>query len=114
MISDTSYRSILKKCNFKEAHKSQECNAAVRYVEAHEHGNINEHSIYTPLCMELLNNTMRSPRLKNTLLHRRVSGYDPCTIHYAKKYYNLPEVQKSMHADVNGIHHDWTDFRFSI
>ncbi|XP_030954890.1 serine carboxypeptidase 24-like isoform X1 [Quercus lobata] len=114
MISDTSYRSILKKCNFKEVHKSQECNAAVRYVEAHEHGNINEHSIYTPLCMELLNNTMSSPRLKNTLLHRRVSGYDPCAIHYAKKYYNLPEVQKSMHADVNGILHYWTDFSADV
>ncbi|XP_065631896.1 serine carboxypeptidase 24 [Quercus suber] len=114
MISDTSYRSILKKCNFKGVHKSQECDAVVRYVEAHEHGNINEHSIYTPLCMELLNNTMRSPSFKNTLLHRRASGYDPCTIHYAKKYYNLPEVQKSMHADVNGILHYWTDFSADV
>ncbi|KAM3762247.1 hypothetical protein ACB098_01G329900 [Castanea mollissima] len=114
MISDTSYQSILKKCNFKEAHKSQECNAAVRYVEAHEHGNINEHSIYTPLCMELLNDTMRSPRLKNTLLQQRVSGYDPCAIHYAKKYYNLPEVQKSMHADVNGLLHYWTAFSADV
>ncbi|KAJ6698647.1 SERINE PROTEASE FAMILY S10 SERINE CARBOXYPEPTIDASE [Salix purpurea] len=55
--------------------------------------------------MKLQNSTIR---LKNTLLRRRVSGYDPCTEKYAEKYYNRPEVQKAMHANVTGIPYKWT------
>ncbi|KAJ6731719.1 SERINE PROTEASE FAMILY S10 SERINE CARBOXYPEPTIDASE [Salix purpurea] len=47
-------------------------------------------------------------RLKNSLLRRRISGYDPCTENYAEKYYNRPEVQTAMHANVTGIPYKWT------
>ncbi|XP_050272313.1 serine carboxypeptidase 24-like [Quercus robur] len=108
MISDTSYRSILKNCNFKEVKESLECESAQSYAEKYELGFINEYSIYTPPCITSINNTMRPPRLRNTLLHPTVSGYDPCTQNYAEKYYNLPEVQKAMHANVTGILYNWT------
>lgn len=72
MISDTSYGSIFKNCNFKEVHTSQECNGAMLYTENYELRNIKSiyiYSIYTPPCVALRNNTMGAPRLKNTLLY---------------------------------------------
>ncbi|KAM3714376.1 hypothetical protein ACB098_01G329500 [Castanea mollissima] len=108
MISDTSYRSILKNCNFKGVQSSQQCDDAFSYALNNELGNIDQYSIYTPSCIALHNNTMRSIRLKNTLLHPRISGFDPCIENYAEKYYNRPEVQKAMHANVTGIPYKWT------
>ncbi|KAK2646801.1 hypothetical protein Ddye_021996 [Dipteronia dyeriana] len=53
-----------------------------------------------------LNNT--TVRLKNTLLRRRASGYDPCTENYAEKYYNRIDVQRALHANITGIPYKWT------
>ncbi|GAV83208.1 Peptidase_S10 domain-containing protein [Cephalotus follicularis] len=108
MISDNSYRSILKQCNFSSDKSSPQCDDAVNYAMNHEFGDIDQYSIYTPSCMVPHNNTIRSLRLKSTLLRRRVSGYDPCTENYAEKYYNRPDVQKAMHANVTGIPYKWT------
>jgi serine carboxypeptidase-like clade 2 len=112
MISDRSYHSILKHCNFKEDKTSQKCDDSVSYAINHEFGDIDQYSIYTPSCLKLPNTTMKPLRLKNTLLRRRVSGYDPCTENYAEKYYNRPEVQKAMHANVTGIPYKWTACRY--
>ncbi|KAM3714378.1 hypothetical protein ACB098_01G329700 [Castanea mollissima] len=114
MISDKSYQYILKECNFKEVNESSVCAGAQTYAERYELGFVDQYSIYTTPCITLINDTWNPPRLKNTLLHRRVSGYDPCTVHYAEKYYNLPEVQKAMHANVNGILHNWTAFSADV
>lgn len=35
-------------------------------------------------------------------------GYDPCSEKYSTMYYNLPEVQKALHANVTGIPYAWT------
>lgn len=105
MISDRTYRAILDNCNFTEDRVSNKCDDAVTYAMNHEFGDIDQYSIYTPSCMQLPNSTVR---LKNTLLRRRVSGYDPCIEKYAEKYYNRPEVQKAMHANVTGIPYKWT------
>ncbi|KAJ0030901.1 hypothetical protein Pint_14383 [Pistacia integerrima] len=108
MISDQTYKSILKYCNFTAEYSSKECDEAVNYAMNHEFGDIDQYSIYTPFCMQLRNETTRSLRLKNTLLRRRVSGYDPCTENYAEKYYNRPDVQKALHANITGIPYKWT------
>ncbi|XP_031249604.1 serine carboxypeptidase 24-like [Pistacia vera] len=108
MISDQTYKSILKYCNFTAENSSKECDEAVNYAMNHEFGDIDQYSIYTPFCMQLRNETTRSLRLKNTLLRRRVSGYDPCTENYAEKYYNRPDVQKALHANITGIPYKWT------
>uniref|UniRef100_A0A6N2MU62 Carboxypeptidase n=1 Tax=Salix viminalis TaxID=40686 RepID=A0A6N2MU62_SALVM len=105
MISDRTYRAILDNCNFTADTASDKCDNVVNYAMNHEFGDIDQYSIYTPSCMKLQNSTIR---LKNTLLRRRVSGYDPCTEKYAEKYYNRPEVQKAMHANVTGIPYKWT------
>ncbi|KAJ0045195.1 hypothetical protein Pint_06078 [Pistacia integerrima] len=34
-------------------------------------------------------------------------AYDPCTERYSQLYFNLPEVQKAMHANVTRISYPW-------
>ncbi|XP_057749444.1 serine carboxypeptidase 24 [Arachis stenosperma] len=107
MISDHSYKSIITHCDFKAQNTSQECNDAVNYAVNNEFGNIDQYSIYTPTCPASQNSTLRRIRLKTTMFHM-ISGYDPCTENYAEKYYNLPQVQKAMHANVTNIPYKWT------
>ncbi|XP_061353189.1 serine carboxypeptidase 24 isoform X2 [Gastrolobium bilobum] len=107
MISDQSYKSILKYCNFTEEKTSKKCDDAVSYAVNHEFGNIDQYNIYTPKCITSHNNTIRYMRHKSTILHR-ISGYDPCTEDYAEKYYNRRDVQKAMHANVTNIPYKWT------
>ncbi|TYI72064.1 hypothetical protein E1A91_D07G033300v1 [Gossypium mustelinum] len=108
MISDRTYKSIMKHCNFTAEKSSTRCDDAVSYAINHEFGDIDQYSIYTPSCLALTNKSARHIRLGNTLLHRQISGYDPCTENYAEKYYNRPDVQKAMHANTTGIPYKWT------
>ncbi|KAF5749504.1 hypothetical protein HS088_TW04G01473 [Tripterygium wilfordii] len=108
MISDSTYHKIIKTCNFSDENTSTKCNEVVNYASNHELGDIDQYSIYTRTCMTASNNTIKSLRLKNTLIRRKASGYDPCTENYAEKYFNRPEVQKAMHANVTGIPYKWT------
>lgn len=111
MISDRTYRSILTNCNFTSDKSSKLCDEAVNQAMNHEFGDIDQYSIYTPSCIALPNKTS-TIRLKNTLLRRRVSGYDPCTENYAEKYYNRADVQKALHANVTRIPYKWTACRY--
>ncbi|KAK2992953.1 hypothetical protein RJ640_007335 [Escallonia rubra] len=108
MISDKTYKSILNSCNFTEEKSSQKCDDAVSYAMNHEFGAIDQYSIYTPFCKATQNDTFQSLRLKNSLIRRRIAGYDPCTENYAEKYYNRPDVQRAMHANSTGIPYKWT------
>ncbi|KAL2482801.1 Serine carboxypeptidase 24 [Forsythia ovata] len=108
MISDRTYKSIIKLCDFKSVNTSQKCDDAVNYATNHEFGDIDQYSIYTPSCKATKDNTKHSIKLKNTLIRPRFSGYDPCTENYAEKYYNRPDVQKAMHANTTGIPYKWT------
>ncbi|GAA0154879.1 serine protease [Lithospermum erythrorhizon] len=105
MISDQSYKAIMKSCDFKSDNTSKQCDDAVSYATNHEFGDIDQYNIYAPTCMAAKNNTFR---FKSTLIHRRVSGYDPCTENYAEKYFNRPDVQKALHANVTSIPYKWT------
>ncbi|RAL37720.1 unnamed protein product [Cuscuta campestris] len=108
MISDKSYKTILNSCNFTSHTTSSKCDDAVDYAVNNEFGSIDQYSIYTPSCRETSNSSGTLIRLKNTLIHRRVSGYDPCTERYAEIYYNRPDVQKAMHANSTAIPYKWT------
>ncbi|KAJ0965836.1 hypothetical protein J5N97_026974 [Dioscorea zingiberensis] len=107
MISDKTYKSILSSCNFRSSKNSKSCDHAINYAMNHEFGDIDQYSIYTPSCIAARNSS-RSLRLKNTLIRRRSYGYDPCTENYAENYYNRPDVQKAMHANITGIPYKWT------
>lgn len=114
IISDHTYRSILDHCNFTAEKTTTQCDDVVNYAMNHEFGDIDQYSIYAPFCPTQVNNTKRHLRLKNTLLRRRVSGYDPCTENYAENYYNRPDVQNAMHANTTRIPYKWTACRFLI
>ncbi|CAN1326074.1 Serine carboxypeptidase 24 [Linum perenne] len=101
MISDRSYKSILDHCDFGEDKTSTKCDNAVSYAMNREFGNIDQYSIYTPSCLH--------PKSGENGTTSSSSRYDPCTESYAEKYYNRPDVQRAMHANVSGmIPYKWT------
>ncbi|CAL5020002.1 unnamed protein product [Urochloa decumbens] len=107
MISDRTYKAILKTCNFSSISISRFCNRAMNYAMNQEFGDIDQYSIYTPSCAAARANATVL-RFKNTLIRRRSFGYDPCTETYAEKYYNRLDVQKAMHANTTRIPYRWT------
>ncbi|KAI8565723.1 hypothetical protein RHMOL_Rhmol03G0283300 [Rhododendron molle] len=100
IISDPTYKSILKNCNFKSDNLSQQCNDVINYATNHEFGSIDPYSIYTPACSTSTTNHT-SLRLKNTLVRPRqvLSGYDPCSENYAEN---------------NDLFNNWQDSQFSM
>jgi serine carboxypeptidase-like clade II len=113
MISDKTYHSIVSSCNFTAYKTSKTCDLALDYAMNHEFGDIDQYSIYTSSCSKS-NSSVSRPvmRLKNSVIRRRSYGYDPCTENYAEKYYNRPDVQRAMHANMTGISYKWTACRY--
>ncbi|VVB08843.1 unnamed protein product [Arabis nemorensis] len=112
MISDTSYNSILKNCNFTAEKFSRECGSAINDAAA-DFGNIDQYSIYTPMCIPPQpTDQAKFVQMKQThalFLPRRIlAEYDPCTVSYAEIYYNHPDVQRAMHANHTAIPYKWT------
>jgi len=104
LISDETYENLRLACEFDSAeHPSKKCDKIYGIAEA-EQGNIDAYSIYTPTCKKASLHKRRLIRGRMPWLPR---GYDPCTENYATKYYNLPEVQEALHANVTGIPYAW-------
>eukprot|EP00253_Pinus_taeda_P028220 PITA_28220 len=107
MISDNTFRMLNIFCDFSSLrHPSVLCGLAFEHADV-EMGQIDPYSIYTPPC---LNSTgTYGKQLKKGKSWRHLfGGYDPCTEKYSKIYFNLPEVQKALHANVTGIPYEWT------
>ncbi|XP_014512915.1 serine carboxypeptidase-like 26 [Vigna radiata var. radiata] len=102
LISDDTYKLLRIVCEFDSSqHPPDKCVEAFEIATA-EQGNIDPYSIYTPVCNATA--ATLKPRLRGRL--GRLYGayeYDPCTSTYAEVYFNLPEVQKALHANVTGI-----------
>lgn len=107
MISDKTYHDILRTCNFRLQDTTPTCDAFMNYAMNQEFGDIDQYSIYTPPCGETSDAKKKFVRFKKLLLGQR-GGYDPCTESYAEKYYNRPDVQKSLHANTTKISYKWT------
>ncbi|CAN1223626.1 Serine carboxypeptidase-like 29 [Linum grandiflorum] len=91
--------------SYAEDKTSTKCDNAVSYAMNREFGDIDQYSIYTPSCLHPKSGENGTTRF----LRRPISGYDPCTESYAEKYYNRPDVQRAMHANVTGtIPYKWT------
>ncbi|KAH6774588.1 serine carboxypeptidase-like 25 [Perilla frutescens var. frutescens] len=113
MISDKTYRSLMSTCDFQRQKESNECESLYYYAMDQEFGNIDQYNIYAPPCS--INNSdtsrraMRLPHRPHSKFLRHLSGYDPCTEKYAEIYYNRPDVQKALHANISGrIPYRWT------
>lgn len=103
LISDSTYQILKVACDLGSSeHPSVECIKALTVAEG-EQGNIDPYSIFTRPC-----NDTSSLRLNLRGRYPWMSrSYDPCTERYAKVYFNHPEVQKALHANVTGIAYSW-------
>lgn len=120
-----------KECNFSDPHCcTKACDRLYTYAETHEFGQIDPYSIYTANCLETISyssahrKSYLTVRPNNPFMQGR-RGYDPCTGNYAEIYFNRPEVQKALHANISGIIpynwtgcsselRNWTDSAFSV
>ncbi|XP_061347069.1 serine carboxypeptidase-like 27 isoform X3 [Gastrolobium bilobum] len=95
LVSDSTYRMLRIACDFGSSqHPSVQCMQALK-VAVVEQGNIDPYSIYTQPCKSTAS------------LRRGLRAYDPCTERYSDLYFNRPEVQKALHANVTGISYPW-------
>ncbi|KAJ4979108.1 hypothetical protein NE237_009888 [Protea cynaroides] len=103
LISDETYRTLNVTCDFQSSmHPSDACNQALN-VASTEQGNIDPYSIFTPPCND-------TSSLRHNLRGHypwMLRAYDPCTENHSRVYFNLPEVQKAIHANVTGIPYPW-------
>lgn len=103
LISDATYHTLNAYCDLESAeHPSAECDKAIdnAYIEQ---GNIDFYSIYTPTCKS----TISSRRNLKVHYPWMSMPYDPCTEEHSTVYFNRPEVQRALHANVTAIPHPW-------
>ncbi|KAK4403175.1 Serine carboxypeptidase-like 34 [Sesamum angolense] len=119
VISDALYHEIKSKCNFSIANLTKECNHALeKYFDVYNI--IDMYSLYAPTCVNS-NFTAVSkpfshlkgavPRLISNIDGRRwraLAGYDPCASDYTEVYFNRPDVQHALHANLTKIPYPWT------
>lgn len=117
MISDKTYRQLMSTCDFQRQKESNECESLYYYAMDQEFGNIDQYNIYAPPCSNNSDtaaaassrHSMRLPHRPHSVYFKQLSGYDPCTEKYAEIYYNRPDVQKALHANISGrIPYRWT------
>ncbi|CAK9875867.1 unnamed protein product [Sphagnum jensenii] len=119
MISVETYKALQQSCNFSDVNCcSQQCDDAFNQAYT-EIGNIDYYSINTPACLSsaatagTAGSSTRPAdfsRLhrKNPVFSKR-AGFDPCSENYAEVYFNRPDVQQAIHANISGeIPYRWT------
>ncbi|XP_058081267.1 serine carboxypeptidase-like 25 [Magnolia sinica] len=113
MISDRTYKKLLRTCNFHQQKQSNACELLYAYAMDQEFGNIDQYNIYAAPCnnsdgISATRRSLHSPLLPQNTVLRQISGYDPCTEKYAEVYYNRPDVQRALHANTTKIPYKWT------
>ncbi|KAK8991191.1 hypothetical protein V6N11_062213 [Hibiscus sabdariffa] len=97
LISDETYKLSNVLCDYKSLVHSPDSCIEVLGVAVEEMGNIDTYSIYTPPCSA--NASQAKWLLKRRLMVGQLGEkYDPCTAKHTEAYFNLPEVQKSLHV----------------
>lgn len=112
MISDKTFHQLINTCDFHRQKNSDECDTLYSYAMDKEFGNIDQYNIYATPCNKSDGSgptrwNIRLPHWPRPVF-REVYGYDPCTEKYAEVYYNRPDVQKALHANVTRIPYKWT------
>ncbi|KAI6669445.1 hypothetical protein NL676_004330 [Syzygium grande] len=118
VISDRLYRDIKATCDFSLEQLTTTCNGNLnKYFAVYKI--IDMYSLYTPKCVNSnFSSSARqrsvidgvAPRLLSKFAgwHQRPTGYDPCASDYTEVYFNRPDVQEAMHANVTKIPYPWT------
>ncbi|KAK1693969.1 hypothetical protein QYE76_010666 [Lolium multiflorum] len=115
LISDDTYRLLMDSCLHDSfVHPSPACNAALN-VSTYEQGNIDLFSIYTTTCNETAATLLANRRRLRGRYPWMTGSYDPCTDQYSTAYYNRPDVQRALHANVTGaINYTWMTCSYTI
>ncbi|KAL5983062.1 hypothetical protein ACLOJK_017142 [Asimina triloba] len=119
VISDDTYHTINKYCNFSRNYGEQvsECSTAMdEYYSVYNI--IDMYSLYSPTCVVPGASTFRRLRKTRGIApklfsmsdgwHRMPAGYDPCLDQHVEAYFNRRDVQEALHANVANIHYNWT------
>ncbi|GMN52518.1 hypothetical protein TIFTF001_021662 [Ficus carica] len=126
VISDKLYDGIKNKCNFSDPKPTKDCNKLLnQYFDVYKI--IDMYSLYTPNCVVDGNTSIARQRLpvfqsfhnptnlfhkyQQQGWHKRLAGYDPCASDYTETYFNRPDVQAALHANVTKIPYPWTHCR---
>ncbi|XP_073020630.1 serine carboxypeptidase-like 27 [Primulina eburnea] len=105
LISDSTFQLLKNTCALSSrVHPSADCQKALD-LAIQEEGNIDQESIFTPLCNKKSSSNRRLPGGRHRPWPSK--AYDPCTESYFTAYFNLPEVQKAFHANTTGIPFPW-------
>ncbi|XP_072954410.1 serine carboxypeptidase-like 26 [Typha angustifolia] len=108
VVSDQVYEQAKNVCNFKLLDWSNACNDAMNII-FNEYSEIDIYNIYAPKCnlaqtssgtMDQVDETKAKGRVGRRI--RMYSGYDPCFSSYAEDYFNMVDVQRSLHANASG------------
>ncbi|KAF8407432.1 hypothetical protein HHK36_006565 [Tetracentron sinense] len=114
VISDTVHHAIMTNCDFSKLKQTTEClNAFNEYYAVYRI--IDMYSLYSPLCPNGIpfSKSSMMPQIatfhSNFEVFRRIpAGYDPCLQNYATTYFNRPDVQEALHANVTKIPRPWS------
>ncbi|GKV11055.1 hypothetical protein SLEP1_g22341 [Rubroshorea leprosula] len=115
VISDRVYQEIKTNCNFSMENLTDSCNNALsEYYKVYTI--IDMYSLYTPTCVNSNGSTIGQRRgiapkklSKFDGWYRKYYGYDPCAQEYVTVYFNKPDVQKALHANVTKIPYPWAN-----
>ncbi|KAI3716066.1 hypothetical protein L6452_23127 [Arctium lappa] len=95
LIPDDIHDGIVANCDYSwNSTLSDTCKSYVN-KEGIAQGNIYVYDIYASLCSNQTSS--------------QTYGFDPCTDNYIQDYLNIPEVQKSLHANLTGLPGIWQD-----
>ncbi|KVH93260.1 Peptidase S10, serine carboxypeptidase [Cynara cardunculus var. scolymus] len=95
LIPDEIHEGIVANCDYSwNSSLSKACKSYLQQ-EGLAQGNIFVYNIYAPLCSNVSSS--------------QTDGFDPCTDAYIQDYLNIPEVQKSLHANLTGLPGIWED-----
>ncbi|KAF8407431.1 hypothetical protein HHK36_006564 [Tetracentron sinense] len=110
VISDKVHHAIMINCDFSKLNQTTECLNAFNEYNA-VYSIINMYSLYTPRCPNgtPFSKSSMMPQNSNFEVFRKIpAGYDPCLQNYATTYFNRPDVQEALHANVTKIPRPWS------
>lgn len=116
ITSDKTYKLIKSLCNFTNNNWTDGCNSVMESLFA-EYNEIDIYNIYAPSCLDSISSGTGGKASDSSSLQYKASrrllaglygGYDPCFALYTSKYFNRPDVQQALHANITGIPFQWS------
>lgn len=114
VISDKVYQDIRNTCNFSLEAVSLKCDDALNeYFTVYDI--MDMYSLYTPTCpgsdltrhRPMVQGAAPKVLSRHSGWHRKPAGYDPCAPEHTEAYFNRPDVQAALHANVTKLPYKW-------